>query len=165
MVARVRSGLVNARKRQGHTLESLAHALSVEPSTVRRWERGTSDPMPLTWPRLAQELDITTDELVGFLAKPCCEKCGKVLAADNTENLCGTCRRDQHGQLDAPPHVGDEFFDTVGLNSPRLSCDLCKRVACAAAAFGISHQDAAFNKCGDVTCPVNTSGASHISFL
>ncbi|HEX5116058.1 MAG TPA: helix-turn-helix domain-containing protein [Pseudonocardiaceae bacterium] len=117
MVARVRSGLVDARKRQGHTLESLAHALSVEPSTVRRWERGTLDPMPLTWPRLAQELDITTDQLVGFLAKPCCEKCGKVLAADNTENLCGACRRVQHGQLDQPPQFEDEFFDNAELLS------------------------------------------------
>lgn len=117
MVARVRRGLVDARKRQGHTLESLAHALTVEPSTVRRWERGTSDPLPLTWPRLAHELDITTDELVGFLAKPCCEKCGKVLAADNTENLCGVCRRDRQSQLDEPPQVGDEFFDTAELKA------------------------------------------------
>jgi transcriptional regulator with XRE-family HTH domain len=109
--------LVNARKRQGHTQESLAHALNLEPSTVRRWERGTSDPMPLTWPRLAQELDIATDELVGFLAKPCCEKCGKVLAVDNTENLCGACRRDQHGQLDEPPYVGADFFDIAELQA------------------------------------------------
>lgn len=35
--------------------------------------------------------------------------------------------------------------------SPRFSPDLGKRVARAASTFGISHQDAAFNKCGDVT--------------
>ena len=34
---------------------------------------------------------------------------------------------------------------------PRLSRNLGKRVACAAPTFGISHQDTAFNKSGDVT--------------
>lgn len=113
MGARVRSGLTTARKRAGHTQESLAHVLGVELSTIRQWERGTSDPQPLMWPHIAKELDITTDELVVLLAKPCCQECGKVLAADNTSNLCGPCRQSQQADLDTPPQFGIDFFDTA----------------------------------------------------
>lgn len=42
----------------------------------------------------------------------CCLGCGTVLAADNTQSLCGRCHRDHHGLLDAPPQPGTEFFET-----------------------------------------------------
>lgn len=42
-----------------------------------------------------------------------CAVCETVLAADNTARLCGSCYREQHDQLSAPPaQLRDEFFDT-----------------------------------------------------
>src|SRR5262249_54078927 len=41
-----------------------------------------------------------------------CVGCGARLAADNTTRLCGRCRRDHNDQLDAPPQLRDEFFQT-----------------------------------------------------
>lgn len=41
-----------------------------------------------------------------------CVGCGHRLAADNTTRLCGGCRRDHNDQLDAPPQLRDEFFQT-----------------------------------------------------
>lgn len=63
MTGATRNDLVTARKRKGHTQESLAHALGVELSTIGRWERAISDPQPSMWPRIARELGITAEEL------------------------------------------------------------------------------------------------------
>lgn len=67
MVAGVRTGLINARKRQGYTQESLAQALRVETSTVGRWERGSQDPQPWMRRPLANLLQISLDELAELL--------------------------------------------------------------------------------------------------
>lgn len=112
MVAGGRNGLIAARKRQGHTQESLAHMLGIELETVGRWERAAQDPQPRMWPRLAKALAITTTELAEFLQKRCCPSCGTVLAADNTARLCGKCHREQRDQMDVPPVLESEFFDT-----------------------------------------------------
>ncbi|KAA9165965.1 helix-turn-helix transcriptional regulator [Amycolatopsis acidicola] len=45
-MATKRTGLVRARKAAGYTQESLAYTFGVDPSTVVRWERGTSEPSP-----------------------------------------------------------------------------------------------------------------------
>jgi hypothetical protein len=41
-----------------------------------------------------------------------CPDCGTVLAADNTARLCSRCHRDQHDQLDTPPQLSSESFET-----------------------------------------------------
>ena len=42
-----------------------------------------------------------------------CASCGTLLAADNTARLCGSCYREQHDQLRAPPaKPRAEFFET-----------------------------------------------------
>ncbi|MGX7824572.1 helix-turn-helix domain-containing protein [Actinokineospora sp. 24-640] len=57
-----RPGLAKARRRAGHTQESLAEALRVGTSTVRRWEAG-GQPAAHIIRRLAEVLGISTVEL------------------------------------------------------------------------------------------------------
>jgi DNA-binding XRE family transcriptional regulator len=65
---RRRTGLVAARKAAGYTQEGLAEALSVERSTVIRWEAGLHVPAPYLWPKLAKLLGITGERLAELLA-------------------------------------------------------------------------------------------------
>ncbi len=58
-----RHGLVRRRRALGFTQESLAEALGVERSTVRRWESGESAPIPFLRPRLARLLRVNAEEL------------------------------------------------------------------------------------------------------
>nr|WSZ97288.1 helix-turn-helix domain-containing protein [Streptomyces sp. NBC_00857] len=58
-----RHGLVRRRRAVGHTQESLAEALRVERSTVARWESGKVAPQPWIRPRLAEVLQVSTEEL------------------------------------------------------------------------------------------------------
>lgn len=62
-----RHALAERRRILGHSQESLARMLGVEPSTVGRWERGTSCPQPWSRPALAGALDITVLELDALL--------------------------------------------------------------------------------------------------
>ncbi|GLW14943.1 helix-turn-helix transcriptional regulator [Streptomyces kronopolitis] len=63
-----RHGFVRRRRALGFTQESLAEALGVERSTVRRWESGDSSPLPYQRPRLARLLRVEAAELEGLLA-------------------------------------------------------------------------------------------------
>jgi transcriptional regulator with XRE-family HTH domain len=58
-----RHGLVRRRRALGFTQESLAEALGVERSTVRRWESAESAPIPFLRPRLARLLRVNAEEL------------------------------------------------------------------------------------------------------
>lgn len=49
-----RAALARARKAAGFTQETLAEAVGVDPSTVRRWEVGSSVPQPWLRLKLAQ---------------------------------------------------------------------------------------------------------------
>ena len=60
---RRRTGLAAARKAAGYTQEGLAEALSVDPSTVNRWEAGLHAPVPYVWPKLASLLGISRAQL------------------------------------------------------------------------------------------------------
>ena len=60
---RRRTGLAAARKAAGYTQEGLAEALSVDPSTVNRWEAGLHAPVPYVWPKLARLLGISRAQL------------------------------------------------------------------------------------------------------
>jgi len=59
--------LASRRKSLGLTQEDLAALLRVEPSTVRRWERGETKPLPWMRPRLAKELRVSVDQLAELL--------------------------------------------------------------------------------------------------
>lgn len=66
-MAKRRTGLVSARKAAGYTQEGLAEALSVERSTVIRWEAGQHAPVPYLWPKLAKLLGMTRERLAELL--------------------------------------------------------------------------------------------------
>jgi transcriptional regulator with XRE-family HTH domain len=59
--------LAQRRRAVGQTQEQLAERLSVERSTVGRWERGETDPSAYVRPRLARELRVTLLELDDLL--------------------------------------------------------------------------------------------------
>ena len=63
-----RIALAAARKAAGYTQEGLAALLHVERSTVIRWEAGRHAPVPYLWPKLAQVLGISRDQLTALLA-------------------------------------------------------------------------------------------------
>lgn len=79
-----RSDLARARIAAGLTQESLAEILRVHPDTVRRWERGSTQPTPPVRPHLAQALGLSRADL---------------------EHRLGSNARTIEGHLTAP-HVG-----------------------------------------------------------
>src|SRR6266700_5640827 len=62
-----RQRLVQRRKALGLTQEALAELVAVGRSTVVRWERGESEPLPSIRPRLARALKVSADLLEGLL--------------------------------------------------------------------------------------------------
>jgi tetratricopeptide (TPR) repeat protein/transcriptional regulator with XRE-family HTH domain len=63
-----RQRLVQRRKALGLTQEALAELVTVGRSTVVRWERGESEPLPSIRPKLARALKVSVDLLEGLLA-------------------------------------------------------------------------------------------------
>ena len=63
-----RQRLVQRRKALGLTQEALAELVAVGRSTVVRWERGESEPLPWIRPRLARALKVSADLLDRLLA-------------------------------------------------------------------------------------------------
>jgi hypothetical protein len=53
----------------GHTQETLAEFVGVEPTTVGRWKRGETSPQPWCRPKLAEALVVSLEELDGMLAE------------------------------------------------------------------------------------------------
>jgi DNA-binding XRE family transcriptional regulator len=65
-----RDRLAARRRAVGMTQEDLAALLEVDRSTVVRWERGTTRPVPWLWPRLARALKVPPGQLAELLAGP-----------------------------------------------------------------------------------------------
>jgi transcriptional regulator with XRE-family HTH domain len=72
--ARERTRIVNRRRRlterrktMGLSQERLAEIIGVETSTVARWERGETNPLPVYRPRLAEALKVSIDGMDGLL--------------------------------------------------------------------------------------------------
>ncbi|MGB6164834.1 MAG: helix-turn-helix transcriptional regulator [Pseudonocardiaceae bacterium] len=64
-----RHALAQRRAIQGHSQETLARALGVEPTTVGRWERGETSPQPWLRPKLADALAVSLEELDQLLTE------------------------------------------------------------------------------------------------
>ncbi|RAY10666.1 transcriptional regulator [Actinomadura craniellae] len=62
-----RQRLAERRRAVGHSQERLAEILGIERSTVGRWERAETDPLPYLRPRLARALKVSPDELAEML--------------------------------------------------------------------------------------------------
>ncbi|MET7998852.1 helix-turn-helix transcriptional regulator [Amycolatopsis sp. NPDC005232] len=67
-MTRRREKLVSARRAAGFTQESFAAALSVDRSTVGRWECWENEPLPYLWPRMAKLLEVSPAELRAFIS-------------------------------------------------------------------------------------------------
>jgi transcriptional regulator with XRE-family HTH domain len=60
---------MRARKAAGYTQEGFAEAMSVDRSTVARWELGRSEPLPYLRPKLVRLLRLGPGELDDFLVE------------------------------------------------------------------------------------------------
>lgn len=63
-----RRALAERREVVGHTQESLAEFVRVEPTTVRRWERGETSPQPGVRRKLSEALKVSVEQLDALLA-------------------------------------------------------------------------------------------------
>ncbi|MGN9890415.1 helix-turn-helix transcriptional regulator [Micromonospora sp. L31] len=68
MAGKRRHRLAQRRKAIGLSQERLAETLSIDRSTVVRWERAETDPQPWHRPRLAAALNLSVEELADLLA-------------------------------------------------------------------------------------------------
>lgn len=106
MAAR-RGRLAKRRKSQGFSQESLAERLEVDEKTIRRWERGESEPQPWLRPKLAQCLQVSPERLDELLAygddeQEIDERVGHALAHPGSTDLVTVARlREQVHGLDA----------------------------------------------------------------
>jgi DNA-binding XRE family transcriptional regulator len=64
-----RRALAERREMVGHTQETLAEFVGVEPTTVGRWERGETSPQPWSRPKLAEALAVSVEQLDTMLAE------------------------------------------------------------------------------------------------
>ncbi len=64
-----RRALAERREIVGHTQETLARIVGVEPTTVGRWERGETSPQPWARPKLAEALTVSVDVLDAMLTE------------------------------------------------------------------------------------------------
>jgi tetratricopeptide (TPR) repeat protein/transcriptional regulator with XRE-family HTH domain len=71
-----RQRLAQRRKSLGLTQEALAAMLEVERSTVVRWERGETEPLPCIRPELAKALRVSADRLEELLSSSTAESDG-----------------------------------------------------------------------------------------
>ena len=64
-----RRALAERREMVGHTQETLAEFVGVEPTTVGRWERGETSPQPWSRPKLVEALGVSVEQLDTMLAE------------------------------------------------------------------------------------------------
>ncbi|MGH3870696.1 MAG: helix-turn-helix transcriptional regulator [Pseudonocardiaceae bacterium] len=64
-----RHALADRRETVGHTQETLAESVGVEPTTIGRWERGETSPQPWSRPKLAEALAVSVEQLDTMLTE------------------------------------------------------------------------------------------------
>jgi DNA-binding XRE family transcriptional regulator len=120
-MARRRTGLARARKAAGYTQEKLAEALSVDVTTVARWEAGASEPLPYKRPKLGRFLHVGREELEALLREglinpspPAPTPAGTDLAEHGSSSDSGRTMNEQ-------PFVPPTTSVVVRSSSPALS--------------------------------------------
>jgi transcriptional regulator with XRE-family HTH domain len=108
---RSRPRLAARRRAAGFTQESLAERLSVDRSTVARWEAGDTEPQPWLRQKLAEALGISTDDVAALLVDepPVCGDPGSplptvdvvrtALESDPDHDDVEACRQSLHDVL------------------------------------------------------------------
>ena len=89
--------LAQRRKAVGLTQERLAEQLGVERTTVVRWERGETQPLPWLRPKLAQALGVSADRIEELLAD------GRAAAHRARRRCRGSCPRQWLTSPAGPP--------------------------------------------------------------
>ena len=87
------------RKDKGMTQVELASIMGVTDKAVSKWERGLSYPDVASYPRLAEALDISVEELMGFSEKRDDDKkiLDVALKAVATAMGAAVCRQERDG--------------------------------------------------------------------
>ncbi len=67
-MAAIRRHLAERRRALGFSQETLAQQLGVDRTTVSRWERGETEPLPWIRPRLCRTIQVPADALTALLA-------------------------------------------------------------------------------------------------
>ena len=105
-----RPGLAARRRAAGFTQESLAERLSVDRSTVARWESGETEPQTWLRQKLTQALGISTGDVASLLADEppasgnpelasTVDVVGATSAADRGQDDVESCRQSLHDTL------------------------------------------------------------------
>ncbi|MGH3899784.1 MAG: helix-turn-helix transcriptional regulator [Pseudonocardiaceae bacterium] len=87
-----RHALAQRREIVGHTQETLAEFVGVEPTTIGRWERGKTFPQPWSRPKLADALAVSLEELDILLAEG--QPTKTVAASDTSDEPVGDPEHD-----------------------------------------------------------------------
>nr|MDT0660635.1 helix-turn-helix transcriptional regulator [Micromonospora sp. DSM 115978] len=85
-MALIRRRLVQRRKAMGYTQESIAEKIQVDRSTIVRWERGETDPLPWLRVRLANALDLPLESLDALLHDTVAEPMGHRRAGSDMDS-------------------------------------------------------------------------------
>ncbi|MGC9539909.1 helix-turn-helix transcriptional regulator [Streptomyces sp. UG1] len=124
-------GLAKRRKAMGYSQEKFAHALSVDRTTVGRWERGETTPDAVQRPRMAELLQLDLAELDVLLTPP---------QADfqaSSASLSG----DRHGSGEIDDMIRREFLRLLAVTGALTALSPDEAEAMAEAAEGGSIDD------------------------
>jgi transcriptional regulator with XRE-family HTH domain len=103
----LRRGLAEARKRAGHTQQSLREQIGVIKHTISQWETGHSAPSPRTRPRLARALAVSLEELDRLIR-------GEALAPPDGTMLERLVRADPERARRVLESLGDASATSIG---------------------------------------------------